>query len=129
MDSFRNQKTTLKLRLLFYILLVVSILSSVVANIIKLFSGNGGLLENLFAIVISALCILGFIVLILEVAKKWRFIAAGIFIGLALMIFLSFSSISSEFNSAPYMMFLLVLSAVAWAIAGIILIVNRNIME
>jgi len=129
MDSFRNQKTTLKLRLLFYILLVVSILSSVVANIIKLFSGNGGLLENLFAIVISALCILGFIVLILEVAKKWRFVAAAIFIGLALMIFLSFSSISSEFNSAPYMMFLLVLSAVAWAIAGIILIVNRNIMD
>jgi predicted membrane channel-forming protein YqfA (hemolysin III family) len=129
MDSFRNQKTTLKLRLLFYILLVVSILISVVANIIKLFSGNDGLLENLFAIVISALCILGFIVLILEVAKKWRFVAAAIFIGLALMIFLSFSSISSEFNSAPYMMFLLVLSAVAWAIAGIILIVNRNIMD
>jgi len=129
MDSFINQKTTLKLRLLFYILLIISILSSVVANVIKLFSGNGGLLENLFAIVISALCILGFIALILEVAKKWRFIAAAIFIGLALMIFLSFSSISSEFNSSPYMIVLLLLSAVAWAIAGIILIVNRNILD
>jgi len=56
-------------------------------------------------------------------------IAAAIFIGLALTIFLSFSSISFEFNSSPYMIVLLLLSAVAWAIAGITLIASRNILD
>jgi hypothetical protein len=128
-NESEKEKTTIKTTLIFYILLIISVLSSVVANIIKIFSGNGSLLENLLSIVISALCVIGFIVLILEVAKKWRFIGAVIFIGLALMIFLSFSSIYSEFQNSIYMMVLLLVSAVAWSISGIILILNKNILE
>jgi hypothetical protein len=128
-NESEKEKTAIKTTLIFYILLIISVLSTVVANTIKIFSGNGSLLENLLSIVISALCVIGFIVLILEVAKKWRFIGAVIFIGLALMIFLSFSSIYSEFQNSIYMMVLLLVSAVAWSISGIILILNKNILE
>ncbi|MDD4924413.1 MAG: hypothetical protein PHF74_06225 [Dehalococcoidales bacterium] len=113
MNVSKRERTAIRIKLIFYILLVISILSSVVANVIKLFSGNGSSLENLVSIVISSICIIGFIVLILEAAKRWRFIGAALFIGLALMIFLSFSSISFEFNRAPCMIVLLMLSAVS----------------
>jgi hypothetical protein len=101
----------------------------VVANIINLFTSDCSLLENILSVVISALCVIGFVVLILEAAKRWRFIGAAIFIGLALIIFLSFYSMYVVYQDSIYIMVLLLVSAVAWAIAGMILILNKNILE
>ncbi len=129
MNILQKERTLIKTRLVFYILLIISILCIVVANIINLFTSDCSLLENILSVVISALCVIGFVVLILEAAKRWRFIGAAIFIGLALIIFLSFYSMYVVYQDSIYIMVLLLVSAVAWAIAGMILILNKNILE
>ena len=129
MNITEKERTLIKMRLVFYILLIISVLSSVVVNIIKIISGSGNALEDLFGIVISVLSVIGFTLLIVKVAKRWRFIGASLFIGLAVMIFLSFSSICSEFHDSIYIAVFMFAAAAAWAVAGIILILNENILE
>jgi hypothetical protein len=127
-DKFKIGAFKIKMKTLFHAVVTISVLCGIIANIVNAVTSIDSLFDIVLSIVISVLCVIGMMSIILEVAKRWRYIGAAIFIGLALLIFLSFTSIYSELQDTPVLIALLLITAIAWSMAGIIVIINRSVL-
>ncbi len=132
-SGFQIGKITIIAELLLYILLAISVISSVIANILKTATITGSFFDLLFTGLISLFAGIGFIVIILEVSKRWHHIGGAVFLCLALSItFWIPSSYNSElglFHNYPYLIAPVLVIALAWAISGVIIIIYGKFLS
>lgn len=116
-----------------YILLIISIISGVTFNVLSAATNTDGLFDLFFTGLISLFAGIGFIVIILEVTKRWRYIGGAIFLGLAIsMLFWIPSSYNGEsdiFNNYPYLIAPAIVCALSWAISGVIIIIYGRFLS
>ncbi len=113
-------------KLLLYTLITISVISGMIGSILANIPGS--LLSIFLTILVSLLGGIGFVAIILEVAKRWSLVGGGIFLGIALVILFSLPYGDNEafdsFRFAPYILTTLVVLNVSWLIAGIIIILR-----
>ena len=114
--------------LLLYTLLTVSVICGVVVNVLRASINTNSFLELFIYGLISLLMGIGFIAIILEVAKRWHFIGGILFlvIGLFALISILFSYVENigPFNDYPYLLVPVLLIYVSLTVSGVIVIMR-----
>ena len=93
-------------KLLLYTLLTISVISGVIGSTLKVLTNNINTLDLFIYILIAILAGIGFIAIILEVAKRWHRVGGGLFVGISIFILASLPSGFNEelhlFHDHPY---------------------------
>jgi hypothetical protein len=120
-------------KLLLYTLLIISIISGVVGSSLVSVSYNNSSLSLFIHVLVSLLSGIGFIVIILEVAKRWQHVGGGILLAIALFILLSLPAGFNEelglFHDYPYLLAPLLVVTISWAVSGAIIIVSGKFLS
>jgi drug/metabolite transporter (DMT)-like permease len=130
---FQKDKLPIIAELSVYILLIISIISGVTFNVLSAATNTNGFFDLFFTGLISLFTGIGFIVIILEVAKRWRYIGGAVFLGLAIsMLFWIPSSYNGEsgiFYNYPYLIAPALVIALSWAVSGVIIIIHGKFLS
>ena len=114
--------------LLLYALLTISVISGLIVNTSLWATQSKSLLEIFIIGLVSLLGGIGFIAIILEVAKRWYIIGGVIFLAIGLFalfsIFFSYNEELGLLHDPPYMFALALLIYVSLTVSGIIVIIK-----
>ena len=116
-------------KLLLYTLLTISVISGVIGSVLLRAADTSNSFLEIFIIgLVSLLAGIGFIAIILGVAKRWQFVGGAIFLSLALFILFSLPSgynmERSFLHDYPYLIVPLLVTTLSWAISGVIIIIR-----
>ena len=132
-NGFQIGRIPITAELLLYTLLTISVISGVIANVLKTATITGGFLDLFITGLISLLTSTEFIVIVLEIAKRWHRVGGTIFLGIALFILfslpLSYNEELSLFHDYPYLIAPLLVIALSWVISGVIIIINGKFLS
>ena len=127
-SGFKIGKIPITAQLLLYTLLTISVISGTIGSALTTANIPGSFLGYFITILVAILAGIGFVAIILEVAKRWILIGGGIFIGIALFILFSLPyGYNEAFNSHRFHAFILatlVVWNISWLISGIIIILR-----
>lgn len=130
---FQKDRLPIVAELSLYILLIVSIISGVTLNVIKTATVTNDFFDLLLTGVIALFTGIGFIVIILEVAKRWHYVGGVIFLCLGISVFFwipsSYSSELGLFHNHPYLIAPAIVWALTWAISGVIIIIYGKFLS
>ena len=131
--SFNIGNIKIKVKTLFYGLLTLSVICSFVISIANALKTHSDIFTVLTSVVIFTLCAIGLIAIILEAAKKWRYVVGITLAGFALYIIFSlpagYNFELGVFFHSPIMIALQLTSSLAWLMSGILIIINKNIFK
>jgi len=132
-SGFQIGKIPITAELLLYTLLTISVISGVIANVLKAATNTSNFFELFITGLISLLAGIGFIVIVLGLAKRWHRIGGVIFLGIALFILFSlpfsYNEELSLFYDYPYLITPLLVTALSWAISGVIIIIKGKFLS
>ncbi len=132
-ERFNIGHISIKVKNLFYGLLTVSVICGIIISITNVIKFHSDIFTILTAFIINTLCIIGIIAVILEVAKKWSYVAGLIMAAFALFIMFSlpeaYNFEHGVFYRSAVMIALQYIASSAWLICGVLLIINRNILK
>ena len=136
-SGFKIGRIPVTAKLLLYTLLTISVVSGIVGNSLMLATNNVSSLDFFIFYVLmgvgAMLAGIGFVAIILEVARRWQRVGGGLFIGIAIFIFASLPSGFNEelrlFHDHPYIIAPVLIINISWLISGIIIILRGNFLS
>ncbi len=132
-SGFQIGKITITAELLLYTLLTISVISGVIANVLKTATNTSSFFDLFITGLISLLAGIGFIVIVLGIAKRWHRVGGVIFLGIALFILFSlpfsYNEELSLFHNYPYLIAPALVIALSWAVSGVIIIISGKFLS
>ena len=115
--------------LLLYTLLTISVISSVVGNVLNAAINSSNFLELFISGLISLLIVIGMIAIIWGVVKRWHRVGGAIFLAIAIyMLWGLLYAYNQELGllyDYPYLVAPALVWTVSWAISGVIIISGK----
>lgn len=115
-------------KLLLYTLLTISVISGAVASVLGAVVNNSSLIEIFMWGLSPPLMVIGFIAIILLVAKRWQRVGGVILLGVALYtlfgLFYQYNQKFGLFYDHPYLIAPFMVMIVSWVISGVIIIIR-----
>jgi len=115
-------------KLLLYTLLTISVISIVIGSTLTAVTYDISSLELFIYVPVAILSGIGFVAIILEIAKRWQRVGGALFVGIAIFVFASLPSGFNEeldlFHDHPYLVAPLLVWNICWLISGIIIILR-----
>lgn len=117
-------------KLVLYTLLIIGVVSSTITSLLAAAVNNSGFLDFVMWGLGPPLMGIGFIAIILFIAKKWQRIGGVTLLGVMLYSLAGFlyqySHEWGAFYDHPYLIAPFLVMIVSWAISGLIIIFNRT---
>ena len=120
-------------KLLLYTLLTISVISGAITSFLGAAINNSSFLELFMWGLTPPLMGIGFIAIILLVAKRWQRVGGAILLGMALYtlsgFFYQYNQELGSFYDHPYLIAPFLVMIVSWAISGVIIIIRGKFLS